>query len=150
MRVRTIGVVAGIVAAGLAVFAATGFGDGKAELRSFDTEFSTQRGEVHRVAQPSGAVSASATGRASKAKKAKLLFFETINPIAVGGNSELGTDLECPRGKVVTGYFLPTNTFTMLGLSAPSSRTSWSLGVRNFTVAGAQVIFGIVCENGVK
>jgi hypothetical protein len=151
MRVRTIAVTVGVVSAGLALFVATGFGDDEADLRSFGAAYSTPRAEIHRVGQPSGQVSAAATGRTSKkAKKAKLQFFETVTPVAVGGNAAVGRDLVCPRGKVVTGYFLPDNTSTVLGLSAPSSRTSWTLGVRNLDPAGAQVIFGIVCETGVK
>jgi glucose/arabinose dehydrogenase len=153
MRVRTIWVMAGVVSAGLALFAATGFGDDEAELRSFDTDYSTERAQVHRVGQPSGQVSAAATGQASKkAKKAKLLFFETPSPgIPVGPNASDARELECPRGKVVTGYFLPANTETVLALTAPStSRTTWAIGVRNFDTAATQVILGIVCETGVK
>lgn len=152
MRVRTIGVTAGIVTAGLALFAATGFGGNEAELRSLDPEFSTQRAEVHRVAQPSGQVSAAATGRASKkAKKAKLLFFETTDPIVAAAGGDAAATLKCPRGKVVTGYFLAENTLTMLGLTAPGAqRNTWLLGVHNFGGTAAQVVFGIVCETGVK
>jgi hypothetical protein len=151
MRVRTVAVMAGVVSAGLALFVATGFGDDETDLRSFDAAYSTPRADVHRVGQPSGQVSAAATGRASKkAKKAKLLLFETVTPVSVGGNADVGRDLVCPRGKVVTGYFLPDNTSTVLGLSTPSSRASWTLGVRNLDPAGALVIFGIVCETGVK
>ena len=152
MRVRTIAVTAGVVSAGLAVFVATGFGDDEADLRSFDAAYSTPRAEVHRVGQPSGQVSAAATGRASKkAKKAKLLFFETPTPIPIAAGGDVGRTLQCPKGKVVTGYFLPDNTMTVLGLSAPAtSRTTWALGVHNFAGAGAQVILGVVCETGVK
>jgi hypothetical protein len=152
MRVRTMWVTAGVVSAGLALFAATGFGDDEAELRSFDATYSTQRADVHRVGQPSAQVSAAATGRTSKkAKKSKLLFFETVTPIPIAAGGDVGRTLQCPKGKVVTGYFLPDNTMTMLGLSAPAtSRTTWALGVHNFGAAGAQVILGVVCETGVR
>jgi hypothetical protein len=154
MRVRMFGLVAAIALVGLAALAAAGFGGEGPDIRSFDPGYSTSRidaDDVHRVAAPSAPVSTSALGEASKKKgKPKLLFFETDPATIPPGGTDSG-DFPCPQGKVVTGYFFPGNAATFLGLSAPSSRTSWLLGVTNTDQATAtESILGVVCAKNVK
>jgi hypothetical protein len=149
MRVKLVGVVAAVAAVALAILAATGFGGDGPDLRSVESGYSTDQRDVHRVGTPSGQVSTSALGQASKKKgKVKLLFFET-QPVAVPTGGTDAGELPCPRGKAVTGYFLTENTDTFLGASAPVSRTNWLMGVKN-TGAPAQSIIGVVCATGVK
>lgn len=156
MRVRLAGVIAAVAAVALATFAATGFGGEGSAVRSLDTGFATSRVDVddlHRVAAPTGQASASALGRASgkgKGKKPKILFFETVRAIPIPAGAAQGAELECPKGKVISGYFLAGNEDTFLGLSAPLSRVAWVLGLRNTDAAATEAIFGIVCAKGVK
>jgi hypothetical protein len=149
MRVRMIGVVAAVAAVGLAVFAASGFGGNGSEPRSLEPGVPSDPRGVHRVSAPSGAVDTAALGQASKKKgKVGLLFFET-QPVAVPTEGTDGGELECPRGRAVTGYFLTQNADSFLAASAPTSRTRWIVGVKN-TGAATQSIIGVVCATGVK
>jgi hypothetical protein len=155
MKARMVGVVAAVAIVALAVFAATGFGGEGEPERSVDTDYSTPRvdgSELHRVAAPSGPVSASALSQASrkKGKKPKILFFETVDPTPIPAGGAQGVDIECPNGKVLTGYFLASNEDTFLGLTAPSSLISWLVGVKNTAGTATEAIFGVVCAKGVK
>lgn len=149
MRGRMVGLVALVAVVAIAAFAAQGFGGAGPELRSLDTGYSTPPMDVHQVASPSAPVGASPIARASKKRKPRILFFET-DPVAVPAGGTDGADLECPQGKVVTGYFLNDNTATFLGLSAPASRTSWAVGVTNTASTPTQSVLGIVCARNVK
>ena len=155
MKARMVGVVAVIAIVALAAFAATGFGGEDAPERSVDTEFSTPSvdgSELHRVDAPSGPVSASALGQASKkkGKKPKIIFFETVDPTPIAAGAAQGVDIECPNGKVLTGYFLTDNEDTFLGLTAPSSLASWLVGVKNPSGTATEAIFGVACAKGVR
>ena len=154
MRVKLVGVVATVAAVGLAVFAATGFGGEGTDPRSLDSGFSTPRfdvDDIRRVEAPSGEVSASALAEASKRKKAKITYFELAEPLPLAGNAPTGGEFPCPKGKVVNGYFLTGNEFTMLGLSAPQvDAKAWLFGVRNFDAAATQVSFGVACATGMS
>src|SRR5665809_70571 len=65
MRARLVGIVAVIATVALAAFAANGFSGEGPDMRSVDTGYSTPRSDVHRVAAPSGPVSASRLAQAS-------------------------------------------------------------------------------------
>jgi hypothetical protein len=150
VRIRVLGVVAAVVTVALAVFAAAGLGGEGPELRSVETGYSVEPRDVHRVTQPSTPVGASALGEASKKRrKVELLYFET-EPMTVPGQGTDGAELPCPKGKVVTGYFLTDNTDTFLGLSAPASTTRWLIGVKNTSAAPTPSVLGIVCATGVR
>ncbi|MGH2961563.1 MAG: hypothetical protein ACRDL3_05135 [Solirubrobacterales bacterium] len=149
MRGRVVGLVALVAVVAIAAFAAQGFGGEGPQLRSLDPGYSTQPTNVHRVASPSAPVNASALAQASKKRKPQILFFET-EPVAVPGGGTDGAELDCPQGKVVTGYFLNDNTATFLGLSAPASRTRWAVGVTNTAPTPTQSVLGIVCAKNVK
>jgi hypothetical protein len=149
MRGRVIGLVTAVSIAAVAAFAAPGFGGEEPALRALDTAYSTPRTDVDRVSAPSAPVTASSAARASKKGKPQILFFET-DPVPVPAGATDGAELECPRGKVVTGYFVNNNTATFLGLSAPTSRTRWAIGATNTASTPAQSVLGIVCAKKVK
>jgi hypothetical protein len=149
MRSRVIGLVTVISIVAVAAFAARGFGGEGPELRALDAGYSTPRTDVHRVTTPSAPVNASSVARASKKGKPQILFFET-DPVSVPAGGTDGAELECPQGKVVTGYFLNDNTETFLGLSAPASRTRWAVGATNTASTPTQSVLGIVCAKKVR
>jgi hypothetical protein len=150
VRNKILGIVVVAATVALAVFAAAGFGGESAEVRTVEPDYPTNPRPIHRVAQPSGTASASALGTASKKRgKVRLLFFET-EAITVPGNATDGAQLECPKGKMVTGYFAPGNTETFLGVSAPASPTQWLIGVKNTSVSPTSSVLGLVCATGVK
>jgi hypothetical protein len=150
MRARLVGIVAVIATVALAAFAANGFSGEGPDMRSVDTGYSTPRSDVHRVAAPSGPVSASRLAQASKKrKKPQFIFFETDPATVPAGGTDSG-DFDCPQGKAITGYFFTTNTDTFLGLSAPTSLTSWAIGVTNNGGAPTESVLGIVCAKNVK
>ena len=142
MRIRLAGLAAVLALAGVAVYAATGFGEGSSRGPQGMNHVSVA---THRVAAPrSGATKL--TAKARHRHRTALIYKETNRVTLDPGDADY-TIGKCPRRSgAVNGYYVPLVGGAFLEGTFPA-RTNpprkWHLVIRN--TGSVTAIFGIVC-----
>ena len=95
--------------------------------------------EVERVASP--------TVRGAKvAKKPKVSYFETIDPIVIPADGRDDTFLTCPKGKAINGYYGTDGGIVADYLAIGEfSAKDWDFGLIDLTGQEGSAFLGIVC-----
>ena len=141
MRLRLAGLGALIALAGVAVYAATGFGSGTGREGPPDaTPISVK---THRVNAPSSAAAKALTAKARR-HRTKVIFKETGSKPVTFNDAEV-TIGACPKGSAaVNGYYIPDQSQVFLEGMFPSRNVrKWKLDLHG--AAPYHAVLGIVC-----
>jgi hypothetical protein len=130
----------GVLIVGLAMFAATGFGD--------EDPKAVPGGVVHKAVERVGSSSATASAEAMAAKAKplkKVGVFSAAQPTVVPpGGATAATVLTCPKGLVVAGGW-ETDRIIAADISRPEGHKAWRFGFFDASGVQGQATEWIVC-----